>query len=131
MKSRSDMVRWIAYRLGPIPRDMLMKKSVYLESGGYRHGLHVFEDWDLKIRLACMPVKWVYSYGEGICYRITGTGLSSGRVSLHYLNQMEILARDKNVMRSIIGQKGYLTARVLCMVRNAVKWIVEIFSRAN
>ena len=59
------ILREMITRAGMIPRDFVVRKSAYLESGGYDPGLRTHEDWDLKIRLAA---RWAY-----YCTNMTGT----------------------------------------------------------
>jgi glycosyltransferase involved in cell wall biosynthesis len=59
-----------------IPRDFVMKRDAYFEVGGYDYRFDIYEDWDLKIRLAA-NYEFYYSGINGIAYRRHGTGLSS------------------------------------------------------
>ncbi len=59
-----------------IPRDFIMKRDAYFQSGGYNHKLVIFEDWDLKIRLA-HQYDFYFTGIIGIAYRRHGSGLSS------------------------------------------------------
>jgi glycosyltransferase involved in cell wall biosynthesis len=38
------LVEYLAFRAGPMPRDMLFPKSLFLEAGGFRHALKMYED---------------------------------------------------------------------------------------
>lgn len=66
----------IMSRSGMIPRDFIMKKDCYFEVGGYDHRFPVYEDWDLKIRLA-QKYEFYYTGINGTAYRRHGKGLSS------------------------------------------------------
>ena len=59
-----------------IPRDYIIKKNDYFEMGGYDHQFPIYEDWDLKIRLAAR-YEFYYTGIVGTAYRRHGTGLSS------------------------------------------------------
>jgi glycosyltransferase involved in cell wall biosynthesis len=59
-----------------IPRDFIMKRETYFEVGGYDFRFPIYEDWDLKIRLA-KKYEFYYTGINGIAYRRHGTGLSS------------------------------------------------------
>jgi len=65
-----------------IPRDFVMSRQQYLSVGGYDHQIPIYEDWDLKIRLA---VKYEYHYTglDGISYRRHGEGLSAVSLKDH------------------------------------------------
>lgn len=59
-----------------IPRDFIMKKEAYFEVGGYDSRFLIYEDWDLKIRLA-QKYEYYYTGINGTAYRKHGAGLSS------------------------------------------------------
>jgi len=70
-----------------IPRDFVMDKELYFAVGGYDCSLPIFEDWDLKIRLA-HHYEFHYTQIPGTAYRRHGTGLSSRPQEeiIHWLN---------------------------------------------
>ena len=59
-----------------IPRDFVMRKEAYFEVGGYDDRFPIYEDWDLKIRLA-QKYEYYYTGVNGTAYRRHGTGLSA------------------------------------------------------
>jgi glycosyltransferase involved in cell wall biosynthesis len=59
-----------------IPRDFIIKRDSYFRAGGYDVRLKVFEDWDLKIRLAFRH-EFRYTGEVGTAYRRHGEGLSA------------------------------------------------------
>ncbi len=63
-----------------IPRDFIMKRDAYFDAGGYNECFPIYEDWDLKIRLA-QKYEFYYTGIAGTAYRRHGTGLSSVPVS--------------------------------------------------
>ena len=63
-----------------IPRDFIMKRDAYFEVGGYDRRFPIYEDWDLKIRLA-EKYEFYYTGINGTAYRRHGTGLSAIPVS--------------------------------------------------
>jgi glycosyltransferase involved in cell wall biosynthesis len=65
-----------------IPRDFLMRRDWYHEAGGYDLGFKLYEDWDLKIRLAFRH-EFRYTGAVGTAYRRHGRGLSSQPASEH------------------------------------------------
>jgi glycosyltransferase involved in cell wall biosynthesis len=65
-----------------IPRDFIMKKETYFEVGGYDLQFPIYEDWDLKIRLA-HRYEFYYTGIIGTAYRRHGKGLSSSPMSDH------------------------------------------------
>jgi hypothetical protein len=67
-----------------IPRDFLFTKEQYLQAGGFDNRIAIYEDWDLKIRLASEN-KFFYSGIDGIGYRRHGKGLSAVSPLRHIL----------------------------------------------
>ena len=71
-KILNDIVR----RTCMIPRDFLFTREQYIRAGGFDMKIRIYEDWDLKIRLATENL-FFYSGIDGIGYRRHGTGLSA------------------------------------------------------
>lgn len=65
-----------------IPRDFVMRKEAYFLAGGYDTGIPIYEDWDLKIRLAA-AYEFYYTGINGTAYRRHGTGLSASPIPEH------------------------------------------------
>ncbi|MCK4764420.1 MAG: glycosyltransferase [Candidatus Aminicenantes bacterium] len=65
-----------------IPRDFVQKKDAYFAIGGYDSRFPIYEDWDLKLRLAA-KYEYYYTGINGTCYRRHGAGLSSWPVPQH------------------------------------------------
>jgi len=65
----------IITRSGMIPRDFLFLRDDYYRIGGYDPKLKLYEDWDLKIRLAHLR-EFYYTGQPGTGYRRVGTGFS-------------------------------------------------------
>jgi glycosyltransferase involved in cell wall biosynthesis len=63
-----------------IPRDFIMKRDAYFEVGGFDFQFPIYEDWDLKIRLA-NRYEFYYTGINGTAYRRHGTGLSAIPIS--------------------------------------------------
>ena len=72
-----DLYDSILTRSGVIPRDFLFSKEAYFDAGGFDRELQIFEDWDLKIRLAKRARFFYSGIDDGIGYRLHGHGLSS------------------------------------------------------
>ena len=75
-----DLFIDIITRRSMIPRDFIFLRSDYFQVGGYDPGFNLYEDWDLKIRLA-RKREFYFTNSEGVGYRRKGEGLSY--VSLH------------------------------------------------
>jgi len=115
---KKQRLRWLANRLGPIPRDMLLTKKLYLEINGMNHQIPVYEDWDLKIRLAGYPIAWAYSGVKGTAYRQTGSGLSTMSSVNHIKNQSEVLFFNRQLISHHAGQWSFLEALIRVLYRN-------------
>ncbi len=120
--SQQDRMKWIAMRFGPFPRDMLMPKALYLESGGLDHSLARFEDWDLKLRLAGLA-DWVGTQKIGVRYRRHGSGLSNvDRFDLLHA-QTVVLMRNRRGIEAAVNPSFFEKAFV-------ARWL-DVFSVAS
>jgi glycosyltransferase involved in cell wall biosynthesis len=70
-----DLSFHISHLNGFIPRDYLISRADYLAAGGYNQDLRIYEDWDLKIKIAKI-CSWHFSGGIGTAYRDNPKGLS-------------------------------------------------------
>lgn len=77
-----DILNHIVRRSCLIPRDFLFTREQYVAAGGFDSRIPIYEDWDLKIRLAKKNL-FYYSGIDGIGYRRHGTGLSSASPLCH------------------------------------------------
>lgn len=89
-----SVLKEIISRTCMIPRDFIVKKDVYFKVGGYDASIPIYEDWDLKIRLANI-CDFYYSGANGTAYRRHGDGMSS----VHSLEHKRWTQRvfDKNI----------------------------------
>lgn len=81
-----------------IPRDFLFTKEQYLKAGGFDNRIAIYEDWDLKIRLASEN-KFFYSGIDGIGYRRHGKGLSAISPLHHILWLNRIFVKNIGVLQ--------------------------------
>lgn len=65
-----------------IPRDFLFKREMYFKVGGYNPGYKIYEDWNLKLKLA-KHYHFHYTGTVGVIYRRHGNGLSARGVHEH------------------------------------------------
>ena len=77
-----------------IPRDYLFLKESYYDVGGFDLNINLFEDWDLKIRLA-EKFEYYFTGIEGIAYRRKGSGLSY--TSIDNINHAMKKVFNKNI----------------------------------
>jgi glycosyltransferase involved in cell wall biosynthesis len=86
-----------------IPRDFIMKREWYFQAGEYDLRFKLYEDWDLKIRLAFQH-EFHYTGDVGTAYRRHGRGLSACPFSWHIGVLREIF--EKNSPRFPAGERG-------------------------
>lgn len=77
-----DLSFHISHVNGFIPRDYLVSRADYEAVKGYNSNLRIYEDWDLKIRLA-KRCKWYFSGEIGTAYRENPKGLSKSLKKEH------------------------------------------------
>lgn len=94
-----DLLNAIVRRSCLIPRDFLLTREQYLAAGGYDPRFPIYEDWDLKIRLA-KDNRFYYAGIEGIGYRRHGTGLSSASPLAHAWWLSRIFLKNFGLLRS-------------------------------
>ena len=80
-----------------IPRDFIMKREAYFEAGGYDKRFAIYEDWDLKIRLA-KKYEFYYTGINGIGYRKHGTGLSALPISQNIKWLKKVFKKNKGLI---------------------------------
>ena len=95
--AQGDLLMDILGRTCMIPRDFVFAKSLYLSVGGYDTSLSIYEDWDLKIRLA-RSCRYIYSGIHGVVYRRHGNGLSNSPVALHIEMLQKIFSKNINLL---------------------------------
>lgn len=94
----AERTGWFARRTAPLPRDMLLARTLYLEAGGFAHDLPLYEDWDFKLRLSALPALWRHSGIIGTRYRRQGGGLSDAPPGGHARWQAAVRARNRNLI---------------------------------
>ncbi len=80
-----------------IPRDFIMKREVYFEVGGYDFQFPIYEDWDLKIRVA-KEYGFCYTGIPGTAYRRHGFGLSSYPIPDHIKILKKIFKKNLKIV---------------------------------
>lgn len=83
-----------------IPRDYIIKKDAYFAVGGYDPQFPIYEDWDLKIRLASQ-YEFFYTGIVGTAYRRHGNGLSSLPLSHNIKWLKKVFKKNLN----LVGQE--------------------------
>lgn len=84
---------YIANLNGYIPRDYLVSRTDYEAVDGYDASFKIYEDWDLKIRLA-KRCEWHYSGNVGTAYRNNPKGLSRSPRREHVIAMRRIFWKN-------------------------------------
>jgi glycosyltransferase involved in cell wall biosynthesis len=122
-------LHWLAHRLGPIPRDMLIPKKLYLDVLGMRHSLAIYEDWDLKIRLAAYPEQWRHSGITGINYRRSQSGLSYSSCLTHTKYQYQVLMLNQELLKEYLGAKKFWLAITKVILRGGRSVAIKVIPK--
>ncbi len=92
--------RSLLARLPQIPRDLTVSRKLYFKTEGYDMSRHLYEDWDLKLRLARESKTWVRADGiAGTIYNRLSPGLSGVDDGEHAraLSQIFLSALKNNI----------------------------------
>jgi len=116
-----DQFKWIILRKGPIPRNLLFSKSLYLKSNGFDSSLPIYEDWDFKIRLITLSHRWSSSNQTGLAYRLHNKGLSKSSLYIHFSSRFKILLKNQKIIYSEIGYVRLSYIFLLEFIRFALK----------
>jgi glycosyltransferase involved in cell wall biosynthesis len=108
--SRDQLLHYLLFRKGMLPRDMLFPKQLFMKAGGYHHHLKIYEDWDIKLRMARDAACWVYSGTVGLAYRRHGTGLSSVHAIVHGGWQTRVLLGNRDWLEAMFGHDVFRKA---------------------
>ena len=100
-----DIFRGIFSRSSMIPRDFIFSRKQYLQAGGYDPQFNLYEDWDLKIRIA-RSTRFFFTGLDGIAYRRKGQGLSYAPVSEHVAVIRMIYRKNEALLRP--DEKEYI-----------------------
>ncbi len=91
-----------------IPTNFIFPKKIYFEVGGYDSSLSIFEDWDLKIRLAS-KLPFYFTGIQGYGYRRHGTGLSSSQNQIEKRDVLDtIFTKNLVLLKSESQSDGIL-----------------------
>lgn len=101
--TREEIIAYLFLRGGVLPRDMLLPKSVFLKAGGYRESLRMYEDWDIKLRLARDAGKWALSGIIGVAHRHHGAGLSNLDSLTHLKYSLDVIFFNRSWIEPLLG----------------------------
>jgi glycosyltransferase involved in cell wall biosynthesis len=116
--NHKERIRHLLFTQMPVPRDMLIPKTVYEAAGRFIHGLNTYEDWDLKLRLAALDSKWVHSGTTGMAYRKNKTGLSTSKKQERLSTHLEIISRNSDWLTRELGQDAVGKALIKIVARD-------------
>ena len=116
----------ILCRTCEIPRDFILLKKSYYNIGGYDFGLPIYEDWDLKIRLAS-KYDFYYTGASGTAYRQHCHGLSSCAIAAIKYNLNRVF--HKNI--SLLPRHQLNSARFRLFYINSKLYIKEYLKFIN
>jgi len=116
--NKIQQLQRLLYRQLPIPRDMLYSKALFEESGGYRHDLKLYEDWDLKLRLLNHAHEWRCTNQPGVGYRQHRAGLSTTDELTHLVSQLEVIMGNQGWLREAAGVEHIFNAILQRVVDN-------------
>ncbi len=117
-----DILYDIITRSSKIPYNFLMKKKQYLAIGGYDSEIPLYEDWDLKIRLAA-KYEFYYSGIVGNAIVIHNTGLSSTSRLRHIYWMSRVFWKNFKHLKQKKIQAVFILHRLL--IRSLTKYILE------
>ena len=95
--SGNRVLEYLLARRQPIPRDMLLSKTLFEKSGGFSKGMNLYEDWHFKLRLALEDAEWVSSGSIGTIYMQSADGLSK-------VDEARLLDAQAQVVLSLIDR---------------------------
>lgn len=110
-------ILYMVYRKGSMPRDLMYSKKLFEECNGFRHDLGLYEDWDLKIRMAFLAKEWGYSGVPGISYRVHDKGLSSEDTLTHLSWQLDVLTGNRQIIAETFGPEEVYKTLMMRIVK--------------
>jgi len=119
---QGDVFRWLLGLHGFVPRDFTMARSDYFAAGGYDTGFDLYEDWDLKLRLARF-CDFRYTGVDGVAYRQNPCGLSRARLGRHYNTMHRIVWKNTCDLRepARVLVRCHALVRVGWFLRGAIR----------
>ena len=99
-----------------VPRDFIFTKEQYYAAGSFDLDVPIYEDWDLKLRLA-KNNEFYYTVLEGIGYRRHGEGLSSANNTKHIQWLKYIYKKNAKLIEK--NDKKYIESELNKFMNNA------------
>ena len=98
----------------PTAKDPMMTKSAYLEAGRLRHGMNLYEDLDLQVRLADKEFAFVATRQGGTVYFASG-GLTRTSLVQHLQADLAVIVNNREILERRYGDN----AMILCARQRA------------
>lgn len=121
--SEGNIYSLMLYRLSPIPRDILIPKSLMVNDLKFDESMSLYEDWDFKLNLA-KNYKFYYSHASGVNYRQGTSGLSSVDVLKHRKAMKRIFVRYNKIKG---GYSLFYIANHLRFFSRIVRFVLKRF----
>ena len=117
-KSREELVLSLINRSYPVPRDLMIRKDVYLGSGGFSATINLFEDWHHKQRLAwhSREKSWVHSGCVGTFYNRREPGLSKRSTTRLLIAQLRVLAMNYDIIEHLVSTNNKVKVHHLLQI---------------
>jgi len=103
-----DILFPIITRTCAVPRDFVLPKKQYFKVGGYDSRFPMYEDWDLKIRLA-KNCKFYYTGVEGTAHRIHDKGLSQADPKTHFQIMKKVFQKNIHLLSLSLRWLAFFT----------------------
>lgn len=116
-KQIKDSLFMMLSRSCPVPRDMMFPKKLYLETGGFDHRMHIYEDWAFKMKLLLVAgdFNWLHSGTIGTIYDRRNPGLSNRSAIMHAYGQLVALSKNVDFL---INYPHALTGGLITVLKN-------------
>ena len=105
-------------RTHPVPRDLMMRKDLYLSSGGFSPKINLYEDWHHKQRMASKsnPKSWLHSGCVGTSYYRTNPGLSGRDPIILLAGQLKAMILNIDIIYHLASKGIALSLNHLCIL---------------
>jgi hypothetical protein len=125
---REEAFARLLRRARQIPRDMTFARARYFEAGGYDFTRRLYEDWDFKLRLACLPdLTWHRAEGAaGTVYNRMAPGLS-GRHPGEHARALALIFLAALPRARDLSETAVMAAYDAALAPFADRWIAQAF----
>ena len=120
LKENKQVLSMLTSRSSPVPRDMLISTSLYEKIGGFIPDLNIYEDWNLKQRLAFHSKNkgWAHSGIVGTNYNRKNPGLSKRTPLQHCATQLVSLSLNLDILSALEPSSQYILDTALMKLKS-------------